>query len=408
MSMTRGFEQLSAGMHTSRSATCVRRMPSGRADARRRNAGIRRTQALAEVHRVGAGQGNRALALVGQRKTAGAQPHVNDAGIRMRGRRSSAPALNGSSAGRSASGVPSTRTSRLTGTLSGRDRATRADEAARSEPSVLAHADDAAAADRDACLADARKSRAVAVGAGRDDAAVKTPATCRGCGVRGQSCIGQRVGLFLRQHAERDARFHTETADGAHHLQHLIELLAPGTSRHAAPMQNRVAPCSRARVAASVSLRDRHELAARDAGLVVRRLRTVRAILRASAGFDAEQHAALHLVGPVMRAMQRLRAEHEIGQRRGVDRLDFGKRPVVAEWRRRGHDLECSKKNASKTSSATTMVAMTMVDGPLHRHVGLVFRPVVAAAAIADQRLVGDFSSTVTTLHDSEVRMNAE
>jgi hypothetical protein len=32
----------------------------------------------------------------------------------------------------------------------------------------------------------------------------------------------------------------------------------------------------------------------------------------------------------------------------------------------------------------------------------------VAAAAIADQRLVGDFSSTVTTLHDSEVRMNAE
>ncbi len=70
-----------------------------------------------------------------------------------------------------------------------------------------------------------------------------------------------------------------------------------GTSRQAAPMQNRVAPCSRARVRRLGQLVERHEIGPRHVGLVVRRLRTVGAVLGAAAGLDAEQHAALHLVG---------------------------------------------------------------------------------------------------------------
>ena len=69
------------------------------------------------------------------------------------------------------------------------------------------------------------------------------------------------------------------------------------TSRQAAPMQKRVAPCARARAAASRISSSEHEILARDVGLVVRRLRTVGAVLRTAAGLDAEQHAALHLVG---------------------------------------------------------------------------------------------------------------
>ena len=127
-----------------------------------------------------------------------------------------------------------------------------------------------------------------------------------------------------------------------------------GTSRQAAPMQNRVgallaSPASRrpsARRATTSSWRV-------DVGLVVRRLRAVRAVLRAAAGLDAEQHAALHLVGRVMRAVHRLRAEHEIRQRRGVDRFDFGDRPVVADVVRRTHNLQ-SITDGRRTALMTT------------------------------------------------------
>ena len=56
-------------------------------------------------------------------------------------------------------------------------------------------------------------------------------------------------------------------------------------------------------VAASVSSSRLTRSVRVDVGLVVRRLRTVGAVLRTAAGLDAEQHAALHFVGAVMRAM---------------------------------------------------------------------------------------------------------
>ena len=78
---------------------------------------------------------------------------------------------------------------------------------------------------------------------------------------------------------------------------------------------------------------DAHQVVAIDAGVVVRRLRAVGAVLRAAAGLDAQEHAALHFVGDVIRAVHRLRAEHQVEQRRRVDRFDLGDRPVVPDRR---------------------------------------------------------------------------
>ena len=95
-------------------------------------------------------------------------------------------------------------------------------------------------------------------------------------------------------------------------------------------MQKRVAPCSRAlRAAASVSSTLKQLLRV-DVRIVTGRLWAVRAVLRAPAGLDAEQHAALHFVRTMVHAMDSLRAENQIRQRRRVDGLNFGQRPIVS------------------------------------------------------------------------------
>ncbi len=38
--------------------------------------------------------------------------------------------------------------------------------------------------------------------------------------------VGEPVGLLLREHAERAARFHAEPAHDTHHVEHAIELVA--------------------------------------------------------------------------------------------------------------------------------------------------------------------------------------
>ncbi len=120
----------------------------------RRSRVRRRQQPVAEEHRVGAGQEAERLRFVGQRQPAGAQPDERRAASGCARWRSCARARADPPAARSASGVPSTRTSRLTGTLSGCGSSDgELLQQPIADPPVLAHADDAAAADRDARLA---------------------------------------------------------------------------------------------------------------------------------------------------------------------------------------------------------------------------------------------------------------
>ena len=108
--------------------------------------------------------------------------------------------------------------------------------------------------------------------------------------------------------------------------------------RHVAPGRAHAEPrrALRARLARGRQrLVDAHQSVAIDAGLVVRRLRAVGAVFRTAAGLDAEQHAALHFVPARDARDGQLRAEHQVEQRRGVNRFDFPDGPVVAAVRHR-------------------------------------------------------------------------
>ena len=87
-------------------------------------------------------------------------------------------------------------------------------------------------------------------------------------------------------------------------------------------MQKRVDPLSLAVRAADKHGVRIHQSSRADAGLVVRALRTIRAVLGTAAGLDAEQRAALDRLGIVILAVDGLGAEQQLGQRKVVERLD--------------------------------------------------------------------------------------
>ena len=305
---------------------------------------------------------------------------------------------------------------------------------------VFPHADDAAAADRDARLPHAREGgQPFVVGPRGDDLAVELRGRIEVVVVRSQPRGGQLGCLLVSQHAERAARLHPEASHHAHHRQHPVELRAfrcvPPGAAHA---EARCALGLRARGRLD-HLVERDQVATRHVSGIVRRLRTIRAVFRAAAGLDAEQHAALHLVGAVIRPLGLLRAKDQIRERRGVNRFDFLERPVVPEAgiSRRGHrrlslayppgdaaqhdDDHCEHHDrpAERTRGAdcwrphhvqreqanqderddardkTCSRACRRTRGRLDRWLGG-----RRAAAVADEGLVGDFGSAATTLHN--------
>ena len=121
--------------------------------------------------------------------------------------------------------------------------------------------------------------------------------------VRRQPGVRESLGLLVGQHAEGDARFHAEVAHPADHVEHLVELrpvldFAPGGAHAEARRAELLRP---GRLLAN--LLERHERRRLDAGLEASALGTVAAILRAAAGLDAEQDAALDVGRIVMLPM---------------------------------------------------------------------------------------------------------
>ena len=100
-------------------------------------------------------------------------------------------------------------------------------------------------------------------------------------------------------------------------------------------MQNRVAPSAFARLAASQHVGGIHQLLPCHTRFVVRALRTVRAILRATAGLDRKQAAELHFLGAMKFAVRDLRLKDQLGEGKPVDLPYFISRPVVAHSHRR-------------------------------------------------------------------------
>ena len=90
-----------------------------------------------------------------------------------------------------------------------------------------------------------------------------------------------------------------------------------------------------------------HQLLARNAGLVVRALRTVGAILGTAARLYREQPAELNFVGLVESAMRKLRLENQLGERKIIDSADFVARPVVADFHRQVSSFRISRISKS-------------------------------------------------------------
>ena len=119
---------------------------------------------------------------------------------------------------------------------------------------ALAHAEDAAAADRDAGLGDVGDgAQPVLVGARGDDVAVVVLRRVEVVVVGGQPGFGEPARLVLGQHAERAAGLHAERADTATISSTRSKARPSVTSRQAAPMQKRGARLARVAGRASTS-----------------------------------------------------------------------------------------------------------------------------------------------------------
>ena len=138
----------------------------------------------------------------------------------------------------------------------------------------------------------------------------------------------QPRGLRRGQHAERRAGLEPERLDAGDHRADLIEIAilrrAPGGAHAEA---RRAARLRRSRLGDDGVAP--HQLAGFDAGLVMRALRAIGAILGTAAGLDRQQGRELDLARVEMPAMRELRAENQLRQRQIEQRGDLVARPIV-------------------------------------------------------------------------------
>ncbi len=196
----------------------------------------------------------------------------------------------------------------------------------------FAHADDAAAADGDAGVADVLEGvEAVLVSAGGDDGAVEF-----GGGVEvvvvGVAAGGfEACGLGVGEHAEGAADFEAEVVDGGDEIEDGIEVLAVF---HFAPGSAHAEAGGAFGLGFAGFLEDvvfGEDGVFFDAGVVVGGLWAVGAIFGAAAGFDGEECGALDFVGVEVGAVDGGGLEEEVGEGLGVEGLEFGEGPVVTE-----------------------------------------------------------------------------
>ncbi len=140
----------------------------------------------------------------------------------------------------------------------------------------------------------------------------------------------QRIGLRLRQHAERRAGFHAERLHRADHRGDLRDVAILRRAPRRAHAETRRAGGLRLLRLGEHRI-EAHQLFGFDAGRVARGLRAVRAVLGTAAGLDRQQRRHLHRVRVVVRAMHRVGAREQVGERQIHQRRDFGAGPVVAE-----------------------------------------------------------------------------
>ena len=199
---------------------------------------------------------------------------------------------------------------------------------------AFAHADDAAAADLDACAPHALKRiQPVLIAARGDDLAVELSRGVEIVVVGGEPSLCQAVGLGLIEHAEGDAGLHVERAHAAHHGEHAVERLAvlhlaPGGAHAKAGGAGFFGDGRLGQHLVNVEA-----LFALQPGAlgVMGRLRAVFAVLGASPGLDRIEAGELHRAVGVMAAVHLPRLIDKVEQRLGQKGHDLAFPPIVAE-----------------------------------------------------------------------------
>ena len=224
---------------------------------------------------------------------------TRDAGIRMRAVAMARTMMSGSSSSAAPSGVPLLAHQQVDRNafrmgIKARELLEQADAVFLG----LAQAEDSTAADSDASLTHVRDGfQAVFVNSGSDDFAVELGRGIEIVVVGAEAGLFQALGLGFGKHAKCAADFQIERGDAADHFQYAVEILAvidltPGRA-HA---KSRGAFGFRAPGRVEY-LGGAHQLLACYAGFVMRALRAIGAIFRATAGLNREQAAKLDLSG---------------------------------------------------------------------------------------------------------------
>src|SRR5690348_10026659 len=158
---------------------------------------------------------------------------------------------------------------------------------------VFSHANDPAAADMNARLAEMSESlKAIIVSPGGDDLAVVLGRRIEIMIVVVEARRLESLGLVSCEHAQRDAGLHTKRLNGLDHLTDAVEVLVLGRAPRGAHAEPR-----RSGVTRGLGLRNDigkvHELGGLEAGFVERALRTIAAIFRTASGLDRQQRGNL-------------------------------------------------------------------------------------------------------------------
>ena len=156
----------------------------------------------------------------------------------------------------------------------------------------LAHAENPARADFHTRVTHMRQGfQPIGVGPGGDDVAVELGRGVEVVVVVIQPGFGQRLGLLLAQLAQGHAGFQAKRLDALDHLQHVRHVLGrgvlPGRAHAKAGRPNGFSVCC-----GLEHLFHFHQFFFVQAGVVMARLRTVLAVLRAGTGLDGQQETA--------------------------------------------------------------------------------------------------------------------
>ncbi|ABA47844.1 hypothetical protein BURPS1710b_0571 [Burkholderia pseudomallei 1710b] len=217
---------------------------------------------------------------------------------------------------------------------------------ARALAARFAHPDDPAAAYVDARVAHAlERVEAILVRARRDDLPIEFGRRVEVVVVIVEARLRQRLRLVFLEHAERHARLEAHVLHAADHFLDRLDVAILRVAPRGAHAEARRAVFLRGARGGEHRVH-LHQLLRLQAGVVMRGLRAVAAVLLAAARLDRQQRRELDRVRVEVLAVCLLRAEQQIVERQLVERDHVGDAPA----RRGGRGHRCFGRRASGLS----------------------------------------------------------